>query len=121
MILKRKNTHTIQNMLSLYLNYLEISYLNETWYNIPMSRDSKFFFKVSNLKEREIDYEKVKRYISTIHDADTSNSEDIMHFEKPYLRIKMRPDVVSYEKIQNIPFNDDHFVVCNKKAVFEDE
>ncbi len=86
-----------------------------------MSRDSKFFFKVSNLKEREIDYEKVKEFISTIHEADTSNSEHITHFEKPYLNIKMRPDVVSYEEIHDIPFNNEHFIVCDKKAVFEDE
>ena len=86
-----------------------------------MSRDSKFFFKVSNLKEREIDYEKVKEFISTIHEADTSNSEHIAHFEKPYLNIKMRSDIASYEKIDHIPFNNDNFMVCNKKAVFEDE
>ena len=86
-----------------------------------MNRDSKFFFKVSNLKERDIDYETVKEFISTIHEADTPNSEHITHFEKPYLNIKIRKDTVSYEKIHHIPFNEDHFVVCKKKAVFEDE
>jgi hypothetical protein len=85
-----------------------------------MSRDSKFFFKVSNLKERDIDYEKVKDFISQIHEVDTSNSEHINYFEKPYLQIKMREDVVMYEKIEYIPFDENHFVVCKGEAVFDE-
>lgn len=84
-----------------------------------MNKTSKFFFKVSNLREIDISYDKVKSFISEIHNADTRNSEHIHYFEKPYLQIKMREDAVSYEKIKHIPFNEDHLVECTKNQIFE--
>lgn len=85
-----------------------------------MKRDLAFFLKVSNLQSCEdIQYEKVKTFISKIHEAPTHNSNHIKYFEKSYIPLKTREDIVHHEQIEHIPFNDEHFVVAHKEDIYD--
>lgn len=79
----------------------------------------KEFFKMSGIKETELDLDNVLDYLCTILNAETPHSNNINYFEKSYIHMKLRKDEVIEQTVEYVRKSDEGLVIAAKGDGYE--